>query len=51
MGCGLWFPLSLRPPGGYCPDGPALIAFIDLSASQKGRYQTRWTNLVIHDLR
>ncbi|HEV8376981.1 MAG TPA: hypothetical protein VGR38_12195 [Candidatus Polarisedimenticolia bacterium] len=31
--------------------GPVLIAFIELSASQKGRYETRWTNLAIHDLR
>jgi hypothetical protein len=31
--------------------GPVLIVFIELSASQKGRYQTRWANLAIHDLR
>ena len=31
--------------------GPVLIAFIELAASEKGRYETRWTNLAIHDFR
>jgi uncharacterized protein DUF4198 len=31
--------------------GPVLLAFIELSTSRKGRYETRWTNLAIHDLR
>jgi hypothetical protein len=31
--------------------GPILIAFIELTGSGPGRYQTRWTNLAIYDLR
>ena len=31
--------------------GPILIAFIELAASGPGRYETRWTNLAIYDLR
>ena len=31
--------------------GPILIAFIELAASKPGRYETRWTNLAIYDLR
>jgi hypothetical protein len=31
--------------------GPILIAFIDLTGSGPGRYETRWTNLAIYDLR
>ncbi|MCI0656243.1 MAG: DUF4198 domain-containing protein, partial [Acidobacteria bacterium] len=31
--------------------GPILIAFIELTGSGPGRYETRWTNLAIYDLR
>ena len=31
--------------------GPILIAFIELAGSAPGRYETRWTNLAIYDLR
>jgi hypothetical protein len=31
--------------------GPILIAFIELSGSGPGRYETRWTNLALYDLR
>ena len=31
--------------------GPILIAFIELTGSGPGRYETRWTNLGIYDLR
>jgi hypothetical protein len=31
--------------------GPILIAFIELTGSAPGRYETRWTNLAIFDLR
>ena len=31
--------------------GPILIAFIEATGSGPGRYETRWTNLVIYDLR
>jgi uncharacterized protein DUF4198 len=31
--------------------GPILIAFIEFTSSKPGRYETRWTNLALFDLR
>lgn len=33
------------------PGAPVLVAFIELAASAKGRYETFWTNLAIFDFR